>query len=623
MENRNDAKGEVGGSRENVSAMDEMELIKWLAANASALKIRPNIIKAIEENELTGGDLLKLTKDEVNELVQGKIGPRKQLNSLVETLNNMVIIKGPRQSASNGDGAIESQQKEVKLPSDFPTLQSRSSSEYGVLSSQNTLPTEDVGDDTKSRASSSSKSPSQLYGFPLYQEDDLEMGKVLGEGNFARSLIASIKDQEKVKYVIKIPKNGDFKEDVGEFAAFLHLKPHPNVLTLEALVLIQGKLCFLTPLCEKGSLDVLHKSLELSHGQGFLQVTKDIAKGLQHLHSLQLVHRDIACRNILLTKDGTAKIADFGLTRFAPKNSAYIRNVSNVAWPWMAPESVGKSGSFTSASDIWSLGVTIWELLTKGCEPYNWKGQSYKECLERIVQGKEQLECPENASSFERALLKSCLNIDLKLRPSAEMICRAIEEKNESLLVVQASKKSGVTTQNEYASYSSLDEVSSYYQKNNKAEIESKIVREATLKNLKSKRSFFAYCIHLVIDINTKQVCLYRKLWKAMLITPMGTDGQSTLLTPTDVWNAVRIAVRKLGEGYVMEIGKSYKGRYVFIERMTDSETNAFLDALKSELKSMSNGVMPKITNPVGLVQAQGFFTTMAVQTGCLASWLN
>nr|CAH8873322.1 unnamed protein product [Trichobilharzia regenti] len=115
------------------------------------------------------------------------------------------------------------------------------------------------------------------------------------------------------------------------------------------------------------------------------QMSLDIGQGVAYLHSKHLIHRDIACRNCLVSADRTVKIGDFGLTRQAAKNSSevYYRFTRNCELPirWMSPEAV-QFGVFSIQSDIWSFGITLYEIITFGVFPYNGLGDV--EVVERV-----------------------------------------------------------------------------------------------------------------------------------------------------------------------------------------------------------------------------------------------
>jgi serine/threonine protein kinase len=120
--------------------------------------------------------------------------------------------------------------------------------------------------------------------------------------------------------------------------------------------------------CENGSLHSICKSYGKFPENLVGVYMTQVLQGLQYLHDQGVIHRDIKGANILTTKDGTVKLADFGVstsTLAGPDKEAQV-----VGTPyWMAPEIIQLSGA-TSASDIWSVGCTVIELL-QGKPPYH------------------------------------------------------------------------------------------------------------------------------------------------------------------------------------------------------------------------------------------------------------
>lgn len=109
----------------------------------------------------------------------------------------------------------------------------------------------------------------------------------------------------------------------------------------------------------------------------------DVARGLSYLASLKYVHRDIASRNCLISEQKVVKLCDFGMTR--PVANYYKFNRKGMLpVRWMAPESLAL-GVFTTASDVWSYGVLLYEVITFGSFPY--QAMSNTEVLEYVKNG--------------------------------------------------------------------------------------------------------------------------------------------------------------------------------------------------------------------------------------------
>jgi proto-oncogene tyrosine-protein kinase Ret len=139
-----------------------------------------------------------------------------------------------------------------------------------------------------------------------------------------------------------------------------------------------------------------------------------IASGMEYLSSLGIVHRDLACRNILIGEGKQLKISDFGMAR-TTVDEVYVKSTKGrLPWKWMAMESI-VTREFTAASDVWAYGVTLWEIGTLGGFPYPTTPNA--ELLEYLRQG-SRLECPTNCSEEIYDIMQKCWQEIPEERPS-------------------------------------------------------------------------------------------------------------------------------------------------------------------------------------------------------------
>lgn len=145
----------------------------------------------------------------------------------------------------------------------------------------------------------------------------------------------------------------------------------------------------------------------------------DVARALSYLAELKYVHRDVASRNCLVNVNKVVKLGDFGMTRPMCESDYYRFNRKGMLpVRWMAPESL-VLGVFTPASDVWSFGVLLYEIITFGSFPF--QGLSNNQVLEFVKAG-NTLSIPERIKPQLEGLIKSCWHKESKKRPPASEI---------------------------------------------------------------------------------------------------------------------------------------------------------------------------------------------------------
>ncbi|PWN48605.1 hypothetical protein IE53DRAFT_319044 [Violaceomyces palustris] len=246
-----------------------------------------------------------------------------------------------------------------------------------------------------------------------------QLGDCLGKGAFGsvyRGLNWMTGETVAVKQIqlTNIPKS-ELGEIMSEIDLLKNLN-HPNIVKYKGSEKTREYLYIILEYCENGSLQHICKRFG-KFPEGLVGVyISQVLDGLLYLHDQGVIHRDIKGANILTTKDGSVKLADFGVATRTGAMSDY----AVVGSPyWMAPEVIDQSGA-TTASDIWSVGCVVVELL-EGKPPYHYLAPM--PALFRIVQD----DCPplpEGASPIVKDFLLHCFQKDSNLRVSARKLLR-------------------------------------------------------------------------------------------------------------------------------------------------------------------------------------------------------
>ncbi len=197
-----------------------------------------------------------------------------------------------------------------------------------------------------------------------------------------------------------------------EYAIGMSLS-HPNILPSYDFNHSEGALCIIMPYCSFGSIDNLCGKIP---EQTLWRIIKDISSGLEHLHGYGIMHLDIKPANILLDSQGRYVISDFGLSHRATSlihSYDKAKTIGGVAY--MSPERCSIDGKVDVNSDIWSLGVTIYELVTGELPFHGWGGQ--QQLSDRIL----TLQCDKCSKKLSN-LIDACINPHPQNRPSATEI---------------------------------------------------------------------------------------------------------------------------------------------------------------------------------------------------------
>lgn len=199
---------------------------------------------------------------------------------------------------------------------------------------------------------------------------------------------------------------------------------HPNVIKL--IGIFNGpELMLVSELAPIGQLNKYLKKNKNVPVEMLMNYALQVANGMAYLERKSFVHRDLAARNVLLATDRHARISDFGMSRMLSFNKDYYRANDGGHWPvrWYAPQCI-YFFTFTSKSDVWSYGVTLWEIFSYGLRPYG--NMRSNEILDMIDRG-ARLKCPPNCPPEMYSLMLRCWEYEETDRPTFEEIYQVVE----------------------------------------------------------------------------------------------------------------------------------------------------------------------------------------------------
>uniref|UniRef100_A0AAY4AEY6 receptor protein-tyrosine kinase n=1 Tax=Denticeps clupeoides TaxID=299321 RepID=A0AAY4AEY6_9TELE len=256
--------------------------------------------------------------------------------------------------------------------------------------------------------------------------------RVIGAGEFGEVCCGPLRLPGKREYpvAIKTLKAGYTDKQRRDFlgeASIMGQFDHPNIIHLEGVVTKSKPVMIITEYMENGSLDTF---LKKNDGQftviQLVGMLRGIASGMRYLSDMGYVHRDLAARNILVNSNLVCKVSDFGLSRVLEDDpeAAYTTRGGKIPIRWTAPEAIAFR-KFTSASDVWSYGIVMWEVMSYGERPY-WEmsNQDVIKAVEENYRLPGPMDCP--AALYH--LMMDCWQKDRNCRPKFEEIVSLLDK---------------------------------------------------------------------------------------------------------------------------------------------------------------------------------------------------
>uniref|UniRef100_A0A8C6S7G7 Ephrin type-B receptor 3 n=1 Tax=Neogobius melanostomus TaxID=47308 RepID=A0A8C6S7G7_9GOBI len=280
----------------------------------------------------------------------------------------------------------------------------------------------------------------------------VKIEEVIGAGEFGEVCRGRLKlpGRREIIVAIKTLKVGYTDRQRRDFlseASIMGQFDHPNIIRLEGVVTKSRPVMIVTEFMENGALDSF---LRLNDGQftviQLVGMLRGIAAGMKYLSDMNYVHRDLAARNILVNSNLVCKVSDFGLSRFLeddPTDPTYTSSLGGkIPIRWTAPEAIAYR-KFTSASDVWSYGIVMWEVMSYGERPYwDMSNQDVINAVEQDYRLPPPMDCP----TALHQLMLDCWVKERNLRPKFTQIVATLDKlirNAASLKVVTNSTQSG------------------------------------------------------------------------------------------------------------------------------------------------------------------------------------
>uniref|UniRef100_A0A8C5DT58 receptor protein-tyrosine kinase n=1 Tax=Gouania willdenowi TaxID=441366 RepID=A0A8C5DT58_GOUWI len=245
--------------------------------------------------------------------------------------------------------------------------------------------------------------------------------KVIGAGEFGEVYrgILKVPGRKEVAVAVKTLKPGYTEKQRQDFlseASIMGQFAHQNIIRLEGVVTKFKHAMIVTEYMENGALDryLRDHDGEFSAYQ-LVGMMRGIAAGMKYLSDMSYVHRDLAARNILVNNTLECKVSDFGLSRVLEDDpeGTYTTSGGKIPIRWTAPEAIAYR-KFTSASDVWSFGIVMWEVMAFGERPY-WDMSNHE--VMKAINEAFRLPAPMDCPSAVYQLMLQCWLQDRSKRP--------------------------------------------------------------------------------------------------------------------------------------------------------------------------------------------------------------
>lgn len=260
----------------------------------------------------------------------------------------------------------------------------------------------------------------------------LHMGPAFAQGAFGRLYRGTYNGKDVAVKLLDRPENSleraqFLEEQFAKEVFMLATLQHENVVRFVGACWKPLVWCIATEYAKGGSLRMLLVRRRMIPLRLAVKYALDVGRGMEYLHSLGFMHRDLKSDNLLIA-DKSIKIADFGVARIAVQTEGMTPETGT--YRWMAPEMV-QGHDYGNKVDVYSFGIVLWELIT-GNLPF--QGMTAVAAAWAVVNRGLRPAIPTDCAPALAQIMTRCWDVSPEVRPPFSEVVQLLEEAQELIM---------------------------------------------------------------------------------------------------------------------------------------------------------------------------------------------